>query len=205
MRKWVILIILTVFTVGAVAQDETVYFLVGEIVPFHNDCYLLPLDDPWSIAYARDLIKYGTGPEGTIVIGYVYPWNGEGININRNYLQPGMPAWSWNVLFGEFAEITIELCDGWPGWVEECPACWNQICFWDYTVIDELDTNLEPWYCNLDIDGDVDFEDFAMFAAHWGESGCRHRYWGGGTDLNGSGTVDMNDLVIFAENWLWGN
>jgi len=205
MRKWIISIFSIVFTIGAAAQAETVYFLVGEIYPYHNDCYLLPLDNPSDIEHARDLIKYGPGIGGAIVVGYVYPGYGGGININRNYLQAGMPSWSWNVQFVEFADIAIELCDGWPGWVEECPECWFEICFWSYTVVVKLGTNLEPWYCNLDVDNDVDFGDLAMFAEHWKEPGCGHRYWCGGADLDGSGEVDFYDLAIFAENWLWSN
>ncbi|UCF44495.1 MAG: hypothetical protein JSV99_06190 [Planctomycetota bacterium] len=206
MRKWVILMVLAVL--GAPVQGETVYFLVGEKVPFHNDCYVLPLDYPFFIDYARELIEYGTGEYGTIVVATIYRWEGEGMNINRNYLKPGLAAWSWAVIFDGFAEVTVEICDGWPGWLEDEPGGWptgSQICFWDYTVVAELGTNLEPWFCNLDADDDVDFDDFAMFAEQWGQSGCGHRYWCDGADLDGSGTVDGKDLAMFAENWLWGN
>jgi hypothetical protein len=205
MHKLLVLIFLIVFAVGVSSKAEMVYFLVGEINPYHNDCYLLPLDNPSDIEHARDLIEYGPGIGGAIVGGYVEPWYEEGININRNYLQAGMPAWSWSVIFVGFADVAVEICDGWPGWVEECPECWSQICFWSYTVIAELGTDLEPWFCNLDVDDDLDFEDFAMFADRWMESGCGHRCWCGGADINGSGAVDMNDFAIFAENWLWSN
>jgi hypothetical protein len=205
-RKQIVLIFSIVCTVTATVQAETVYFLVGETgTPLHNDCYLLPLDDLKSIRYARGLILTGNGPEGTIVVANVYPWDGNGININRNYLEPGMPAWSWYVQFEAFTEVAIEWCDGCPSGVEMHPELWHRICFWGYTVVAELGTDLEPWFCNLDVDNDLDFDDFAMFAEHWMESGCGHRYWCGGADINGSGAVDIDDLAIFAENWLWSD
>lgn len=223
MRKWVILMVLAVL--GAEVQAETVYFLVGEKVPLYNDCYVLPLDDPYWIDYARGLlgepnepnkvnhglggIKVGNAEYGTIVVADIYRWEGEGININRNYLEPNLAAWSWVVVFNTFASAAIELCDGWPGGVEEALDYWiddvGNVCFNAYTVVAELGTNLEPWFCNLDADDDVDFDDFAMFAEQWGQSGCGHRYWCGGADIDGSGTVDGRDLAIFAENWLWSN
>lgn len=206
MRKWIILVVLVVLAFGAAAQGETVYFLVGEIYPWYYDCYVLPLENTSNIAHARDLIEYGPGIGGSIVVGYVFrSWAGP-ININRNYLEPGIPAWSWNVWFVFFADLTVETCDGWPGWVEDSPGYWpdgSEICFWGYTVVAELGTDIDPWFCNLDAYAYIDFHDFAMFAEHWGESGCCHRYWCGGADLDGNGTVNMIDVAIFAENWLW--
>jgi hypothetical protein len=52
------LVLLTSF-IAATVQGDTVYFLVGEINPYYNDCYVLPLDEPSDIAHARDLITYG--------------------------------------------------------------------------------------------------------------------------------------------------
>jgi Leucine-rich repeat (LRR) protein/subtilisin family serine protease len=46
-----------------------------------------------------------------------------------------------------------------------------------------------------------DFRDFATFAWYWGETGCGIC---GGADLDAEGDVDLQDLVIFSENWLEG-
>lgn len=186
-------------------QGDPVYFLVGEIVPSHHDSYVLALYDPVDIAHARALL----GPDPPIETIVNARIAREADLINRNYLEPGLPTWSWCVCeFEAFSWGSIEICDGWPGWVEDCPACWptdSGICFWQYTVVAELGPDLEPWNCNLDVDDDVDFEDFAIFAQHWGESGCGHRYWCGGADLDFSGSVDVKDLAILAKNWLWSS
>jgi hypothetical protein len=50
---------------------------------------------------------------------------------------------------------------------------------------------------DFDVSRAVDFTDFALFAGKWKfESDCVE-------DLNGNGVVDLADLGIFAENWLW--
>lgn len=50
----------------------------------------------------------------------------------------------------------------------------------------------------------VDMTDFAFFAGHWMNTNCNNSNNCDGTDLDKSGTVDMPDLVIFANNWLSG-
>jgi hypothetical protein len=59
---------------------------------------------------------------------------------------------------------------------------------------------------NLDNIGIVDALDFALFAAHWLESGCTAPFWCGCSDMNPDpadrGQVDITDLAIFAEHWL---
>jgi len=51
-----------------------------------------------------------------------------------------------------------------------------------------------------DINGDsnVDFVDFALFAAYWGQLGCGTC---GGADLTDDGNVDFNDLEEFVAHW----
>jgi hypothetical protein len=48
----------------------------------------------------------------------------------------------------------------------------------------------------------VNYVDFAVFAAHWGQTGCPAGC--GNADINNSGTVDIEDLTLFADNWLKG-
>jgi hypothetical protein len=55
---------------------------------------------------------------------------------------------------------------------------------------------------DLNRDCDVDFRDFAVFGLQWrqppGEPSADIE------PLGGDGVVDMNDLALFADNWLWG-
>jgi len=51
----------------------------------------------------------------------------------------------------------------------------------------------------------VNFADFAYFADRWHTTGCNSsNNFCGGADMNHSGTVDMQDLEMFAEEWLSG-
>ena len=54
---------------------------------------------------------------------------------------------------------------------------------------------------DFDFDGDVDFVDFALFAADWQETGCAIC---SRADLNCDGKVDLLDLQEFGVNWLVG-
>ena len=56
---------------------------------------------------------------------------------------------------------------------------------------------------DINNDGKVNLEDFAILAAEWDdEDVCSSPGWCGGADFNMSRTVDMFDLAFFAENWL---
>ena len=57
---------------------------------------------------------------------------------------------------------------------------------------------------DLDMDGDVDFVDYAIFANHWMYQNCAEPDWCEGTDFNHSGSVDILDLATFARYWLEG-
>lgn len=48
----------------------------------------------------------------------------------------------------------------------------------------------------------VNFQDYAIFASHWQETGCSVPDWCEGTDLDNSEEVNINDLVLFCEFWL---
>ncbi len=61
------------------------------------------------------------------------------------------------------------------------------------TNLADLDDNLR-----------VDVIDFALFARGWDLNDCNEsNVWCMGCDLDYSGTVDINDLNIFVNNWLW--
>jgi hypothetical protein len=56
---------------------------------------------------------------------------------------------------------------------------------------------------DLNDDGEVDLEDFAVFALYWMNENVYSAFdWCQGTDFDMSGTVDMSDLTYFVENWL---
>ena len=54
---------------------------------------------------------------------------------------------------------------------------------------------------DMDADNDVDFADFALFAAYWQQTSCGDC---GGADLTDDGNVTMEDLEKFVTNWLLG-
>lgn len=100
-------------------------------------------------------------------------------------------------------------------WIDE--FCWEpDFCggsdFDDSTKIDILDLRVlvQNWLCrittnpsDLNRDGIVNFQDFAVLAYYWIDEYC----WGpkscGGSDFDNTGTVDLIDLMTFAQNWLW--
>jgi hypothetical protein len=102
----------------AASAPAPVLFLVAETTPVHGDSYVLPLTDSLDVANARALIAHGSGSGvGPIVTAHIATGAD---SVNRDYRAPGNPAWSWHVVsFDGFADTAIELCDGWPGYVEQ--------------------------------------------------------------------------------------
>ncbi|NIO29258.1 MAG: hypothetical protein GTO29_11975 [Candidatus Latescibacteria bacterium] len=119
-------------------ESPTAYFVIAGPLPFpFYDSYVLPLSDSADIAFARQLIANG---EFKIAVARIAP-GADGIN--RDMYAPGMPEWSWHVTeFLEFADCTIEICDGSPTLVEQDVDGWmastDMICFWTYTVVEEI-------------------------------------------------------------------
>ena len=54
---------------------------------------------------------------------------------------------------------------------------------------------------DMDLDGDIDMLDFALFASYWQQTGCGTC---GGADLTGDGNVWIDDLKSFCDNWMGG-
>lgn len=52
---------------------------------------------------------------------------------------------------------------------------------------------------DMDLDGDIDLNDFGIFTEYWGRTNCGSC---GGADLTGNGNVTIDDLREFAGNWL---
>jgi len=57
---------------------------------------------------------------------------------------------------------------------------------------------------DLNMDGYVDFVDFAFFADNWHSSGCGPCFWCERADVNHDEEVDFRDAAIIANNWLKG-
>jgi len=133
-------LVLLLLFVAAPAQAEIVYFQVSAPC-CESDAYVLPLEAAVDIAYARSILSGDPSATARIVVAQI---EAGADGINRDLLAPGEPAWNWHVAsFTTFAEVTIELCDGGPGFVENDVAGWiantgGQICFWAYTVTGEL-------------------------------------------------------------------
>lgn len=126
------------------AAADPILFLIaergGSVV--HGDSYVLPLEDPAAIAHARELIALGPDAAGAPIAVAGIAAGADGIN--RDHRAPGAPEWSWHVTgFQGFADSTIEILDGWPGYVEQDVEGWiantqGAIGFWTYTVVEEL-------------------------------------------------------------------
>lgn len=56
--------------------------------------------------------------------------------------------------------------------------------------------------CDFDSSTKVDLADFGIFASFWQGTNCNEPDWCEGTDLNNSGNVDFDDLMLFADYWL---
>ncbi len=161
----------------------------------------MPLSNFNDIAHARALIAYGSAVGRACVIATITQLpSGSYSNINRNYTAYGLPRWSWEVSsFINFTDVSIEIWDGWPGWVEENPGAWPSgatIGFWNYTVVAEIGTDPNLWNCDLNIDGNINFSDFAMLASYWAQPVLRD------IDIDNNGQIDIYDMAALADNWL---
>ncbi len=102
----------------------------------------------------------------------------------------------------------------------------NSIGDWfiiDYEAIGVGDPNV--WFCDYDVSWDnpvsfetftqvpsrdfnnddiVNYSDFSIFNTHWLSDDCSDPDWCDETDINTGGIVDADDLILFADFWLWG-
>ena len=154
---------------------ETNYFLVGEIhrmVTGYNDSYVLPLSKAEDISHARYLVsRYGLGYsewDRLLVVGKVVAAKDD---INRNFLDPKFPKWSWQVeQFLGFGDGTAAELDGSPTQLEQ--SDWSRggeglIGFWHYTVVRELGP--VPLYLSVIPEGqNLEF--------YWSSPGTNHVY-----------------------------
>jgi hypothetical protein len=89
------------------------------------------------------------------------------------------------------------------------PRSRPSMCYWGTdgypdVLIGAEDGKVHLFQCiplpgDTDIDGDIDFSDFATIANFWQQEGCGKC---GIADINHDGKVDMDDLSWFAAYWL---
>jgi len=140
-----LLALISTLGLAQVNSAETIYFLVAEPLGWvvHNDSYVLPLSKEEDLNHARYLISrywlgYSEGDQ-TIVVANVVAAKDD---INRNFLDPKFPKWSWQVSeFLVFSFSTPEILDGSPSQLEPFDGSSGgqaAIGFWNYTIVREL-------------------------------------------------------------------
>jgi hypothetical protein len=123
---------------------SVVYFEVAEVDPVHGDSYLLPLRNADDIAAARQMLEEG---EQKLIVAEISNVQADKVIVNKDI--NNNRKWSWYVSnFIEFTDMTIEIYDGWPEYVEENYDEWvritkgengkGRIGFWNYTIKREV-------------------------------------------------------------------
>ena len=134
--------IASTFVLMSACLADSVHFLIAERPgeEVHRDSYVLPLTNPDDVSHARRLISEGPGIGGAIAVAQIAAGTD---GVNRDLRAPEAPPWSWHVTeFSGFADFTVEILDGWPGFVEQDVDGWIEntggaIGFWSYTVVAE--------------------------------------------------------------------
>ena len=108
------------------------------------------------------------------------------------------------VNFFDFAILAahwLDVCSE-PDWCQGSDSDYSgRVDFVD--LLNFVDDWLWCW-ADLDMDGSVNFTDYAIFAYNWMDDTCCDPDWCEGTDFDHSGSVDMLDLATFARYWLEG-
>jgi len=73
---------------------------------------------------------------------------------------------------------------------------------WGRVDIGADEYNPAARFPDIDFDGIVNFYDFAILAYYWMDNVCSAPNWCQGSDLNNSGSADLDDLEILCEYWL---
>lgn len=128
------------------AADDTVWFVVAETEQQTGESFLLPLRDPAAIAEARLFLADRDSGVGSIAVARIAA-GGDGFNrdVRGDVRGEGQPLWSWHVTeFLGFQDLAIEICDGWPGYIEQDPERFiantdGVLCLWGYEVVAELE------------------------------------------------------------------
>ena len=139
------------FTIGCNVNDhqnvepgQTRYFLIGEKRQSIGDSYILPLTTEKDISAALELLKQDLSVRKKIVVAKIEKGGITDEYANKDLFDVTKRVWSWRVTeFLGFADNTVEILDGWPGYVESNLDKWmsntnGKIGFWNYTVLREV-------------------------------------------------------------------
>jgi hypothetical protein len=219
-----------ILSLAAAAQAETVWFEVAEIETERDQSFLVALTDPEHIANARALIANGGRPSDSLPGILLARIGVGGDGFNRDIRDPEQRLWRWHIdQVDGFGGLAIELCDGWPGFIEENPKAFirntgGQICLWGYTIKSELpgpppfqiDEGLDgAWYnpersgqgVYLDVLSEQNKLAFAWFTWAQGAPGgvraAEHLWFSGLSEINGDeaeGTIYQSTGGSFAGN-----
>jgi len=125
-------------------------------------------------------------PEGPCPHSATRPLNGI-LYVNRQATFARADQYRWRIpdciSFSESIEVSVECRYGITG------SRWKSIGFW-YQLAHLLQ--------DLNLDGIVDFDDFAQFSLYWQKTDCNDC---GFADFTGDGTVSSEDLADFAKHW----
>ncbi len=122
------------------SNNEVAYFEVGpkNAKLSEQGYFLIKLTDSDKISTARTILKNN---EKKIVTGVVaFSWGGFNVDLQNKRL------WTWHLASKsvQFADFTVELCDGTPQFVEENVFEWihsqTRFCPWSWTLIREVTT-----------------------------------------------------------------
>jgi PKD repeat protein len=123
-------------------EVQPVYFIMSDIAVPEHGSYLLPLTDPDDIAHARSIVESPESASAGIAVAYIEFGTGDGFISNHDPYHPDK-VWSWHVSeFIEFADMTVEVYDGWADFVEDDVNGWiantgGRIGFWAYRPVAE--------------------------------------------------------------------
>jgi hypothetical protein len=65
------------------------------------------------------------------------------------------------------------------------------------------DEGIPNEFADTNIDGVTNFVDYSFLAKNWPHDSCLAPRWCDNSDLDWNGLIDITDLIILAENWLW--
>jgi len=163
-----------------------------DLTPTHPHEIQIDLGGFYDICGFRQLPRQGEYPNGMIK-DYEFYVSGNGV------------TWGTAVASGTFAggkaekQVTFDCVFG--RYVRLVAL--SEINDGPWTSVVELNVLAVQPDTDINNDGKVNIEDFAVMATWWDDDGgCVEPGWCGGVDFGMSGTVDMLDFTYFAENWL---
>jgi hypothetical protein len=175
------LIGLAICATASASRGETAYFLMNG--PFigngPNQSYVVPVDDAGLIKQARDYLAAGGGIPKLIPVANIATGSSPE---NRNYAEPGHPAWPWHVTrvtrWMEFdprlprAAVYLPEFDSLPSSVPDLLAAGHtSMSLLHFPLVMELDPARTPNVVNLSTRGWVDAGERALIGGFIVEGG----------------------------------